>query len=290
MKFNRNFKLTIEPNGKKSDSNRDIVIKNPFTVEFDITRNILSSLNVSTFRIYNLGEKTRAKIRKDQTNYGLNKNIEFLAGYGDELSFCFSGNVTRAYSVREGTNFVTTLESFDGGFAIVKANISFDVTRGDTKKAVMIKLMNELSKYGIAKGKIGDVKGKFLRSVPLSGNILYLMNQIVPNSTFIDNKTVNVLGENEVLKSTFATIESKSGLLATPSLDLYNLTFDMILEPKIQIGQKIKLISSTEKGYNATYKIISLKHRGIISESVSGSAITTMGMYANKKLEDAIGL
>jgi hypothetical protein len=290
MKLSRNFKLTVQPNGKKSSTNKDIVITPPFTIQFDITRNILSSLNVSTFRIYNLSEKNRARIRKDQANVGLNKNIEFLAGYGDELSFCFSGNVTRAYSVREGNNFITTIESFDGGFATVNATTSVEFAKNTTKKAAMITLMNKLSKFGIEKGKIGDIKGKFLRKTALSGNIIYLMNQIVPGATFIDNKIINVLGENEVLKSIPITIYSKSGLLQTPSLDLYNLTFDTILETKIQIGQKIKLISDTEKGYNAYYKIMSLKHRGIISESISGTAITTMGMYyGNKKLEDAIG-
>src|SRR5580658_479451 len=104
-KYNRNYLLKIQ-----TDDLTFIQIQRPFTIEFDIIRNSLASANTSNFRVYNLAENTRSKIRRNQYDFGsadpsTQRLILFNAGYGSNLSLGFGGYVYNAYSVREGTDF-----------------------------------------------------------------------------------------------------------------------------------------------------------------------------------------
>lgn len=44
------------------------------------------------------------------------------------------------------------------------------------------------------------------------------------------------------------------------------------------MSQVLELNSSVQKVYNGQYKVIGIKHQGIISEAVGGQLITTLNM------------
>src|ERR1017187_1050595 len=96
-KFGRNYILTVE-----TQNNDLLIIQPPFTVEFDITRNTLTSANVCSIRIYNLSQNNRNKIRFNIMDTGDFRSVQLQAGYGTNLPIIFSGNITQAWSVREG--------------------------------------------------------------------------------------------------------------------------------------------------------------------------------------------
>jgi hypothetical protein len=53
----------------------------------------------------------------------------------------------------------------------------------------------------------------------------------------------------------------------------------MIFEPRFLIGQALALESFTEKNFNGVYKVIGVKHKGVISDSVCGNAITSVTLW-----------
>ena len=268
-KFGRNYQLIIVlPTGNI------INISPPFTLEFDITRNTLTSANVAQFRIYNLSQLNRNQIRHNQQDIGNYAGIIFLAGYGNNLSKIFSGNISNAWSVREGVDFITQIESFDGGFAFNNGITDVQFVGGTPIKSILIKLGSTLPYVSL--GAIGNYTGVLGRGASFSGPTIDIISQLTGGGAFIDNGKINILHDDEYLSNGVGiVVNSQSGLLGTPVLEQTIVRFDMIFEPGLNCGEKIELRSDTESNFNGDYIVTAVKHRGMISEAVCGSVITT---------------
>lgn len=270
-KFERSYIVAIE--------DRDgtmIRIRNPFTVEFDIHRNSFSSANVASIRLYNLNSDTRNKIRKDQYDFGDIRNISFVAGYGNSLSLAFEGTISQAWSVREGTDYITQIESYDGGFAYVNAITSSQFSSGTPQNSIIRALIKNLP--GVTLGAVGDYAGEISRGNSYSGSTTNILSEITNGGFFIDNGKAYVLQDEEALSGNIPTISAKTGLLGTPILEQQNIQLKMLFEPGLRVAQLVKLESQTETRFNGIHKVISLKHTGMISDSVAGTATTTVGL------------
>lgn len=211
-------------------------------------------------------------------NYGEPYQAVLLrAGYGTNLATIFTGNVSQAWSVREGVNFITQIECFDGGFAFVngvppQTPFPAGVGTRDVARAFISNLPH------VEVGAIGNYEGTLSRGNSYSGNAVDILNrEILGGGFFIDNGKGNALKTNEyIITPTVPVINAKSGLLGTPVLEQTVVRFDMLFEPSLIVGQKIKLDSITGDGnFNGEYKITAVKHRGTISGAVAGSVITT---------------
>jgi hypothetical protein len=252
---------------------------------------------VAQLKIYNLSAQNRNFLRYDFSNFDpLNQaSVELRAGYGDTLAQVFAGNITQAYSVREGTNFITTIESMDGSFAFTNGVSDRTFAAGTPYLNIYKALISDLP--GIQLGSISDnyvkdAAGTLFttsREFVASGNTAALLGELTGGGFFIDKQTAFILGDNFALDSAFTTVDASSGLLNTPILEQNMINFDTIFEPRIQVCQYIRLITSTgtqigagaaATSINGSYKVCSVKHRGIISPVVSGDAVTSVGLYA----------
>jgi hypothetical protein len=271
-KFGRNYILDLE-----GSDGTALEIKPPFTLEFSITRNILSSANTASFRIYNLSTDNRNKIRYDQYNWGVFRSIAFFAGYGaNNLPTAFQGTVQQGWSVREGTNFVTEIHAYDAGFAMVTGDINLTVPKQTPLKSTLTSIAGTLPKVKV--GKIGNYNTSSKRGNSHSGNTMDVLTTLSGGGAFIDNGTIHILQDNEVIQGAITAINSASGLLGTPILQDTFLTFDMIFEPRLLIGQLISLDSITAANFNGNYKVIGIKHQGTISAAICGDAKTSVSL------------
>lgn len=270
-KYNRNYLLLIE---KKDGTTLKITL--PFTVEFDIHRNSLSSANTCSIRIYNLSLDNRSQIRKDQFDFADLRTISFAAGYGDRLSLAFSGNISQAWSVREGSNMITQIECYDGGYAYVNAITGNQFPSGTSESSIIDSLASSLP--GITRGAIGSYPGEISRGNSYSGPTVDILRDITGGGFFIDNGKAHCLNDNECIESGIPLINSESGLLGTPIKEQTYINFDILFEPSLKVGQLIQLESSTADHFNGKHKVLSIKHRGMISEAVCGQAITSVGL------------
>lgn len=308
IKFNRNYTLQIATTSvtnflSTGVSGNTLTIQPPFTIEFDITRSTLSSANVCQLRIYNLSEINRNQIRHNRCDYGGYRRIEFRAGYGNNLASVFHGNISAAWSVREGVNFVTTIECYDGGYGYVNGECNLTFPAGTPIQAIITQIAGTLKSKNISIGAIGSYPGIITRGNTYSGNTMTILTELTGGGAFIDNEKFYALGTNEYVASlsSIGVINSESGLLGTPELEggqngQYTVRFDMLFEPGLTVGRIIQLDSSTAAssiittksqsllgpGFNGKYTIKSIKHRGMISGAVCGNAITTGTFWYNK--------
>lgn len=280
VKFSRNYELTVT-----FENGTSVTLKPPLTLDIDIIRNVLTSANTCSMRIFNLSQINRNQIKKDSFDYGLKMQVTLKAGYDQNMPVIFKGNVYQAWSVRESVDYITEIQCFDGGLAFANSIFSGSpFPEGTENRDIVITLIKSMKPQDVDLGVVGAVPGMCTRQNSFGGNTIDLLNTLTKGKFFIDNGKGNVLQDEEYIAGDIPLVSSRTGLLGTPVRQNTFLTFDMIFEPKIVIGQKIKLESQTNKNFSGFYKVISAQHRGRFSEGVGGSVVTSAGLWAPKNL------
>jgi hypothetical protein len=290
-KFNRVYTLSVEvDNGVNTSpllpefqANKNVTITLPYTVEFEISRRALSSAQTGTFRVFNLGLEVRNAIQKDIFQYTQLRAIQFRAGYdspnGKFVPIVFNGTVLTAYSYREGVNWVTEIEAFDGGWQMANANnVSLTLAPGASAASVITQLSRQLPNIS-GTPIVGNFPVSNLRGEALFGNAWQLILQKSNGLATIDNGQVKALNYYEVIQGEIPLISSETGLLGSPKRTTSTLEFDMIFEPRLTVGQIVLLKSSANKQFNRPWKVLGFDHRGTISASVGGDCLTSVRLW-----------
>ena len=285
MKFQRTYSLTTY-----SDINNptpDLTIAYPFTIKFSLQNNFCHSANVAHFLIYNLGEQTRASIYRDL--FDLNTDYRYLifaAGYSSEpnIPIVFQGDIRSAFSYRQGPDWITEIEAWDGQAAMQKSQINLTVPSGFNMEDLINQAAGTMD--GITLGSVGSFETKSSRGRTLSGNTWDLLVRMMAQyntQPFINKGVLHVVNQDEYVadSSALTTISSDTGLIGTPRRAGALITATMIFEPRVEPGQKITLVSQEQSintllGKYADYKVVDVAHTGTISGSVGGDALTNV--------------
>lgn len=272
-------------------------ITSPLTLELDVDRGIFQSVSRFTFKVYNLGVQARSDIYLDQNNWlatprSLIVNAGYASwqsGYGPQTPQSFPtiarGQLFQAYSTRVGPSWVTTMTGWDGGYDQANASIDVSFSKGVTFRQRLLeiaKAMPNLRSVYISPSPILDTN--VYRGATFSGkpwDILCELCDYIPADIFIDLGVLYVVPKGEAVPALTAgitQIDTNLGLLNTPIKQQFRISFDMMFEPRLLVGQKINL-TSEEPENNGSYTLAGLSHRGIISDGVNGDLITTPTLW-----------
>lgn len=280
-KFQRKFSLYVQINDTLNESEMEFIeISDPFTVQFNINRNIMSSLNTMQMQVFNLSRKTRSLIFKDRFSR-IYRRIVFRAGY-NRLSVCFQGDIFSAFSERRGTDIITMIEARDGGFSNQTDQTSKTYAKGMTKSDLIKTLVSSIKTLNEGTISSDDTKSK--RAVVIDGSTVQVLKQQSEGGLFIDLEKINVLKNNEVLNGRIPLINSSTGLLGTPKRQDSYITVDSMFEPDINIGQAVEVESTIQKEFNGQYKVIGVQHSGTISQSSAGHLKSTFSLLLPDQL------
>ncbi len=278
MKFGRTFRLTVDVSDTES-----IVIDYPLTLIFDVSRNTLASANRGHFQIYNLKPDNRLKVYHDRYDTQTYRQIVLQAGYEDEspLPTIFRGNIIQASSYRAGTNWITEIEAFDGGFGIINGQVSQTVPAGWDLPQIIKSVLGGLPNVTV--GAVGDLDQQNARGLTVMGNSWEIANRIAAGqdaTAFVDNEQANLLKKDEYIAGVggIEIITSDTGLLQTPRRYDARIDVEIIFEPRLVVGQIVQL-QSLEQIYNARYQVIGIAHKGTISGAVCDSATTVASLW-----------
>lgn len=280
MKWKRTYTLTVE------GTNDTHVIEYPLTLTFNISRNVLASANTAHITIYNLREAVRRDIFQDRFDLPSIANlrtIQLEAGYENEPSLptIFRGDIRWAYSYRVGVNWLTEIEAFDNGGAILNGQYSTTRGAGWNVRDVLKDIIGSMP--GTSVGAISDFTSQNSRGLTLVGNSWDLVNRVVKidGSAFIDNGSAHVLKPNDYIdgyNAEFPLITSETGMKGTPRRYNSVLEVPVIFEPRAKVGQIVE-INSLAREYNGIYKVNGVKHDGMISGAEAGDAETTLSLF-----------
>lgn len=279
-KFGREYKIHLETNDGGT-----LTVENPFTIEFRISRNIYSSANSASFRILNLSQNSRSRVRKDFWDIGEIRKVKFEAGYDGRLATCYVGNINTCLSVRESTEVVTEIECNGGIAAYSQAQYSNTFKDQTSYVDVQRDMIKSLGQYGLEEGEIGVDLRKTKRESSFNGSTIDLLEELTDGRMFIDNQKINIISENEFVQDDeqITVVDAGAGLLETPRRESTFMVLNVLFEPRFFIGQKIRVKSEIDKSLNGDFKIVSLAHTGIISDVVGGQISTEIGCLIPKR-------
>lgn len=277
-KLNKVYRLTIQ---KKAGVDDFVVITNPISIDFNIDRGVFSGVNSMDLTIYNLGEKYRNILFQDSYDFSNRRLITLEAGYeSTNLSLIFSGTLMRSYPQRQGSNIVNKLYAFDGALD-TQVSQTFETWKEPSLQKALTKLSNSIT--GIKTGVISIDEKELTRPIVLSGNTFQLIQTYAEGNAFIDLGTLHILKDNDVLKGYMPIIHADTGLLGVPERQETNLSVKMIFEPRIIVGQLVKIESGITSAFNGEYKVIGLSHKGSFNYAGTSQATTTIQLFVGSQ-------
>lgn len=250
-RFNRSYKLDIQVGSE------NLEFKPPLKVQFDVTKSIYGQLNKMSLTLYNLNENNRKKLVKDPED-SVVIPISLSVGYVDKIEKIFKGTIFEASSERSGTDFVTTIESIDGGHDMFASYTSQTVIGKDNSVKTILESFSR-----IKKGKITE-QNKLIRPKVLVGNSIKLLEeQLNEDETFfIDDERLYIITDKEVLGELIPVVNSDTGLINQPQRANKIVSFDTMLNPSIKIGGRVDLQSKTALHLVGIYKIETITYKG----------------------------
>jgi hypothetical protein len=264
-------------------------IRPPFSVNFQITRNVMASANKCSLTIFNLGANTRAKLYKDRFNLTDYWQITIKASYlgrntamglsgGVSLPTVFQGSIYECSSQKKQINWETTFDCFDGGFGIQNGFTSTTLAKGHDFgtmiKTVIADMPNTIAGVIGNKSQNPDTS---MRGKSLMGPSYDVLSQETNGKNFIDNEKLNVLADNEVLPGAVIVLDA-SLLRTTPKRREAFLDCELNFFPEAQVGRYCDL-KSQETMYNGQYEIKGFTHNVSIQGDNCGDASTTINLY-----------
>lgn len=288
IKFQRNYIAEFEI-GKRTDDNelipkQELIIQMPTTIQMKIDSGIANlASNIAHIQFMNLSEDNKALLWLEAWN-NANKYIflRLYAGYGQNMPLIFAGFVYQCTSYKTGgsTEFITEIICNNTGYLIDNEYLNVTFSKG-TKFEDIIKYITRDNKY-IREGYLTPDISPIKRDKTYIGQPLdVLKRENGGYDLFIANGELNVLGDRDVIPGEIQVISDESGLLGSPNRSTNWVECDMVFEPGLRAGQAVALNSSTMPWFNRVYKVIDVRHNGIISPNTCGKMITTvtLGLY-----------
>lgn len=288
-KFDRKFYITVVE--LKTGNAITKTIGLPLTTKFSIMRTWGKQAGTASIQIFNLNKDTRSFLRKDLTDLGGTHLVSFTAGYGTEVSTIFEGLLQHGFSVRQGVDYITTLNVSDLSDAFTNATFSNAFKSGTTVGTIVKNIAKSMEQYGIKLGVVSrTISGKSKRGTSLTGKAIDLLDELVGGQYFVDNGVLNVLADDEYIDGEVLLVNSIYGLIGKPRREGQNIVITMLLEPRAYVGQRtiIKLTNDSDD-FNGTYYVRSVSHTGTISEAVGDTAMTELYLTPNKFGRKAVG-
>lgn len=293
QKFNKSWHLYVVK-GDITDSGyvatENFSLGYPLTIDFNVSKNFSSYTNTAIFTIYGLNEQTRSKLAHNVV-IDVDKFIQviFTAGYNGNEYVVFKGRVMEAYSGKQGsqTEFRTTLtcDSLYNGFV---NRVSGTYSAGTPYTTILEDVSKNM--YGISFDKklldyyqnIQNLKSYSFDCSPME------VVQDLTNGHYYENNGIIYWLSGEIEDTNILKINENTGLLGTPIITKLALRgLNILFEPQIGMGSIVYYESSRPdfEKYNGIYKVMTVKHSGIISGGVKSSATTNLTLYTSEALK-----
>jgi hypothetical protein len=261
--FNRDIAVTvgtlrIAARVQEGDA---LVAKPTLRVAFSIEKSLNRDPNKAEITIYNLNEEHRK---------GLQKKLPCIieAGYVGTMEKLFSGDVSYASHNRETTNWVSKLQSQDGGVQYTSARMSKSFGPGTQMSAL---LNQAASALGVGPGNASQAFGgalrggltQFTKGVSVSGRVSDVLDKYVSTAGLewsIQDGQLQVLQPKGTTQQQVISLTPDSGLIGSPELGEKGIVkAKSLLMGGLLPGRKVHIEAALVTGF---FRIEKVKHYG----------------------------
>ena len=232
-------------------------IKPPIRIQYDCIKSLGSSTNKMTIKIFNLVPEKRDALVKDAEDRNYIPFI-FKAGYEGSLEVLFKGSAHTAKSERAGVDYITTIESIDGGFDFLNSFTSKTVKGKDTAVTEILGDMKNTRPGKITK------QNKLIRPKVIVGNSVKMIEEQLNDgeSYMIDEEKLYIIKDTEYIGTYIPVVNASTGLTNAPTRQERKATFTTLTNPTLKVGGLCELESTTAKHLNGIYKIETIQYKG----------------------------
>lgn len=232
-----------------------------FRVAFKVTKTAAEQPNQAQITIYNLSDETNRRIIS-----GTLTRIVLSAGYEENSAIIFDGNIISTTHVRDGADFVTTIDAGDGdqayNFATVSQTLAAGATKLDVAQAAAAS-MAEKNAHMAADTSAIDSETRYPR-----GRVLFCSSRDAAREaakasdcqwSIQDGQIVYCKTTKALPDRTAFVLNTGSGMIGSPVIDKDGVQAVCCLNPRLRIYDPLQIESRYVKG---TYKILSVEHTG----------------------------
>ena len=247
---------------------------NNLRVAFDIDKTINEKPNPATFRVWNLNRTHINQLLSQEF-----KKLVLSVGY-KELRTIYAGDITKVRIIRDGVDFILTIECADGYKAYTQARAETTLKAGASDEQII----NEIQKtmQGV---KVGAIDTPNQRKLPrgrvLCGDSREILNRVARNNQAdwsIQDGNLIFLPKDKVLNDEAVLLSQETGMIGAPEQTDDGLELSCLLNPALQIGGLVEVQSIIEH-FNGEYKIIKLAHSG---DGLGGDWLSKMTVVGGK--------
>ncbi len=248
--FGRRWKLDIS-------NDQETLSIEQLRVAFEIDKTINEKPNPAKIQVWNLNRD-----HLNQLLSGAFQKVALSVGYG-ELRQIYSGDITKTRVLRQGLDFVLTLECADGHQAYTKSRATTTLKAGATDEQIVQELQKTMPKVQTGAIEIPNQR-KLPRGRVLNGNSRDILTRIARNNDAnwsIQDGALVFLPKDKVLSDDAVLLSQDTGMINAPEQTDEGLELTCLLNPALQIGGLVQVESILEY-FNGEYKIVKLAHSG----------------------------
>lgn len=237
-------------------------------VAFNVERSLKPEPNTCEAQVWNLNAdhrsqleeagappKTKSKSKKPEPKPPKGVPCTIEAGYEEQTALLFSGTLRTVFSMREGADIVTTLQSGDGEKEYQRSRINLSIAKKTPNASLLKQIVKAL---GIGEGNLASITSA-LPAAPLfpaggvlSGSASQIMTRIAQSLGFewsIQDGALQILEVSSPILGTAVLLTPDTGLVGSPSVDSEGvLSAQCLLIPDIFPGRLLVLESERLKG------------------------------------------
>lgn len=217
-------------------------------IGFNIRRTLKPEPNTAEIQIYNLSPDSRAQIEENRT-----ANVTLEAGYKEDISLIYSGELRDVKTEREGASIITTISSGDGEKKKRRKRVSKGYAPGTTIKQVV---KDCAAAMGVGAGNVDRLgKVEFPRAgatypngTVLDGNAAEQLEAILRSAGLeysIQDGQLQIVPRRQALNDKAVVLSPSSGLVGTASVSSDgHLHCNALMIPDIFPGRRLKVVSA----------------------------------------------
>lgn len=233
-------------------------------IDFKVTKSLKYEPNTCEILVYNLGEKSReqlATVKKLQ--------VRLEAGYKDELSQLYLGEVRSAFSYYSGADVITKVSSGDSEKEISASHLSVPI---GAKTPIDVALQAIAKKLGVNLGNLQEAsqalvgkgyKSPYPKGGVLEGNVARELTDICRAANLewsVQDGKLFFLDKDATMRGLALKMSSDTGLVGSPTIDNKGeVDATCLLIPDMRPGVAVEFDTFSLKG---RYKVTHCEYTG----------------------------
>jgi hypothetical protein len=246
---------------------------NGIDLTFDVEKTTSAKPNTAKIEVFNLTKEHNDQILEKASGDQTSVRVRLEAGYKEQISCIWDGNIRYSYVKHTDSDTVLTLESGDNEHLINTARINRSWGPGTPVELVIKDIADSM---GIGRGNLlqkiqnAALKGygsAFTGGTVASGSAIKEFGKLLKSCDLewsIQDGVLQILSNGQALEGIAVVVSPTTGMIGSPSIDQKkkrgtSVKVQMLLIPDVFPGRKLSIESDTVTGF---FRIEKAKYSG----------------------------